>query len=231
MVPPFGRAIIRRFDSNASGMKKMAARNFEDLLQCAIAVFEGLFNEPHNGRVLSLLFTFCEWHALAKLRMHTSPTLACLSEATTHLGRQLRHFVAHTCPHFDTRELPKEETARGRRKRNSRKLKTKPTPVPQKHGAAAADLKSKQMNLNTYKLHSLGDYFPFISWFGTSDSYSTQTVGNLIFQTEARLMRREQGELEHRRVKRFYARTNKNSAVRQMTVLEHREQVLLRIAL
>ncbi|KAJ7118066.1 hypothetical protein C8R44DRAFT_532146, partial [Mycena epipterygia] len=38
------------------------------------------------------------------------------------------------------------------------------------------------------------------------------------------------GELEHRRVKRFYARTNKNTAVRQMTVLERREQKLLRIA-
>ncbi|KAJ7503571.1 hypothetical protein B0H11DRAFT_1710596, partial [Mycena galericulata] len=37
------------------------------------------------------------------------------------------------------------------------------------------------------------------------------------------------GELEHRRVKRFYARTNKNTAVRQMTVLERREQALLRI--
>ncbi|KAK7021684.1 hypothetical protein R3P38DRAFT_3541427 [Favolaschia claudopus] len=46
-----------------------------------------------------------------------------------------------------------------------------------------------------------------------SDSWSTQT-----------------GELEHRRVKRFYARTNKNTAVRQMTVLERREQALARIA-
>ncbi|KAF9475264.1 hypothetical protein BDN70DRAFT_769086, partial [Pholiota conissans] len=35
------------------------------------------------------------------------------------------------------------------------------------------------------------------------------------------------GELEHRRVKRYYARTNKNNAVRQMTRLERREHVLL----
>ncbi|KAJ7733500.1 hypothetical protein B0H16DRAFT_1304133, partial [Mycena metata] len=39
-----------------------------------------------------------------------------------------------------------------------------------------------------------------------------------------------QGELEHRRVKRYYVRTNKNNAVRQMTVLERREQALRRIA-
>ncbi|KAJ7144085.1 hypothetical protein C8R44DRAFT_602076, partial [Mycena epipterygia] len=37
------------------------------------------------------------------------------------------------------------------------------------------------------------------------------------------------GELEHRRVKWFYACTNKNNAVRQMTRLEHRDQALLRI--
>ncbi|KAJ7858888.1 hypothetical protein B0H13DRAFT_2356314 [Mycena leptocephala] len=69
------------------------------------------------------------------------------------------------------------------------------------------------MNLNNYKLHALGDYVCYITVFGTSDSYSTQT-----------------GELEHRRVKRFYARINKNTAVRQMTILERREQALLRIA-
>ncbi|KAJ7331379.1 hypothetical protein DFH08DRAFT_708356, partial [Mycena albidolilacea] len=39
-----------------------------------------------------------------------------------------------------------------------------------------------------------------------------------------------QGELEHRRVKRYYARTNKNHAVRQITQLERRETALLRIA-
>ena len=32
-VPTFGRSTIRRFSENASGMKKLAARNFEDLLQ------------------------------------------------------------------------------------------------------------------------------------------------------------------------------------------------------
>ncbi|KAJ6619167.1 hypothetical protein B0H10DRAFT_1794003 [Mycena sp. CBHHK59/15] len=73
MVPPLGQAVIRRFDANASAMKKMAARNYEDLLQCAIPVFEGLLPEPHNNTVLNLLFTFAEWHVLAKLRMHTTP--------------------------------------------------------------------------------------------------------------------------------------------------------------
>ncbi|KAJ7906438.1 hypothetical protein B0H13DRAFT_2333474 [Mycena leptocephala] len=73
--------------------------------------------------------------------------------------------------------------------------------------------KKKEYNLEIYKLHSIGDYVSSILWFGTSDSYSTQP-----------------GELEHRRVKRFYARTNKNRAVRQMTMLERRETALLRMA-
>ena len=32
-VPTFGRDTIRRFSGNASAMKKLAARDFEDLLQ------------------------------------------------------------------------------------------------------------------------------------------------------------------------------------------------------
>ena len=35
-VPTFGRGTIRHFDSNASGMKKLAARDYEDLLQVHI---------------------------------------------------------------------------------------------------------------------------------------------------------------------------------------------------
>lgn len=32
-VPTFGRSTIRKFTENASAMKKLAARNYEDLLQ------------------------------------------------------------------------------------------------------------------------------------------------------------------------------------------------------
>ncbi|KAF8146366.1 hypothetical protein K438DRAFT_1628262, partial [Mycena galopus ATCC 62051] len=173
MVPPFGRAVIRRFGTNASAMKKMAARNFEDLLQCALPVFENLLEDRHNKVVLDLLFTLSEWHAGGKLRMHTTPFITRLSECTRNLGRQLRYFVSHTCTAFDTRELPKEETARARRK--ARKSKTTPNPAQRRKATSAAS-KTKKFNLNTYKLHSLGDYVPYIELYGTSDSYSTQTV-------------------------------------------------------
>ncbi len=32
-IPTFGRDTIRRFDKNASAMKKLAARDWEDILQ------------------------------------------------------------------------------------------------------------------------------------------------------------------------------------------------------
>lgn len=36
--------------------------------------------------------------------------------------------------------------------------------------------KGRMFSLGTYKLHSLGDYVQMIRAFGTTDSYSTQTV-------------------------------------------------------
>ncbi|KAE9392738.1 hypothetical protein BT96DRAFT_1000039 [Gymnopus androsaceus JB14] len=91
-VPPFGRSTIRRFKENVSAMKKLAVRDFEDILQCSIPVFEGLLPEPYNSVLLELLFTLAEWHALAKLRIHTESTLGLLHNSTHSLGQLLRRF-------------------------------------------------------------------------------------------------------------------------------------------
>lgn len=87
-------------------------------------VFEGLLPEQHDNDILSLLFTAAEWHTLAKLRLHTESTLDLLEQTTTQLGTQLRRFQSYTCSFFVTRELPKEEAARGRRQ-----ARKKPTPM------------------------------------------------------------------------------------------------------
>jgi hypothetical protein len=113
-------------------MKKLAGRDFEDLLQvrtqsrpqsqlnidlvfsqCSIPVFEGLLPPPHNKIVLDLLFTLATWNAYAKLRLHTEQTLDLFDTATSDLGRRLRDFVKGTCSAYETRELPCEEAARG----------------------------------------------------------------------------------------------------------------------
>jgi hypothetical protein len=146
-------------------MKKLAGRDFEDLLQCAIPVFERLLPEPYNSHVMKLLFRIAEWHGLAKLRMHTDATLARLEQVTINLGHLMRDFRDKTCTKFNTTELAREVEARNRR--NDRNKTT---------NAPNQSRKVKTLNLLTYKFHSLGDYVRIIHMFGTTDSFSTQLV-------------------------------------------------------
>lgn len=144
--------------------------------QCSLPVFEGLLsNRDHDRVVQDLLFTLAEWHALAKLRLHTDTTLDTLRSLTKSLGTRLRHFVKHICPEFDTKELPREEAARARRRK--RKAATTTATL---NTATTSGTKGKVLNLLTPKLHALGDYVPTIPLFGTTDSYSTQPVSDLI---------------------------------------------------
>ena len=77
--------------------------------------------------------------------------------------------------------------------------------------------KKKTFNLLTYKLHALGDYVQTICLFGSTDSYSTQIVRSRIeFFLSDSYNYFHQGELAHRLVKRFYHRTNKKDAIRQI---------------
>ncbi|KAF8063262.1 hypothetical protein FPV67DRAFT_1563422 [Lyophyllum atratum] len=160
LVPTFGRDTIRRFSRNSSEMKKMAARDFEDLLQCSIPVFEGLIPEPHNSPILDLLFHFAHWHGLAKLRVHSDLTLEILDKETTFLGDSLRGFQTNVCGSFQTHELAREAEARRRAEENRNKTKAV-TPVA--------------FNLNRYKAHAFGDYVATIKQYGTTDSYSTES--------------------------------------------------------
>ncbi|KAF7307251.1 hypothetical protein MIND_00518800 [Mycena indigotica] len=190
-VPRFGIDTIRRFATNASEMKKLSARDFEDLLQCAIPVFEGLFSLPttseHDLRILKLLYRLAEWHGYAKLRMHTDHTLNHLDMLTSQLGTLMRDFQQTTCTAFRTRELPREARHRHDQALASGSKTSSSTP------------KSKAFNLNTYKWHSLGDYVQSIRLFGPTDIYSTQI-----------------GESLHRLLKRMYMLTNKNGHERQL---------------
>ena len=52
-------------------------------------VFEGLLPPIHEDIVQTLLFRLAEWHALAKLRLHTKDTLALLHQALRRLGAQV----------------------------------------------------------------------------------------------------------------------------------------------
>jgi len=126
----FGRGTICRFSNNALGMKHLADRDFEDLLQvtivqywsyreltltkqCAIPVFELLLPPEWNEPLLDLLFELAMWQGLVKLQMHMDTTLSSLDTSTTRLGRFLWHFIKETEKEFETRDLPSEEAAHG----------------------------------------------------------------------------------------------------------------------
>ncbi|KAJ3530358.1 hypothetical protein NMY22_g8609 [Coprinellus aureogranulatus] len=84
LTPTFNQT-IRRFHASVSQLKRRAARDYEDILQCSIPAFDGLLEEPLNSFVITLLYLNARWHALAKLRMQTDATVALLDETTERL--------------------------------------------------------------------------------------------------------------------------------------------------
>lgn len=88
------------------------------------------------------------------------------------LGIALRKFASTTCEAYETRDLPSEESARGRRKAA---LSAKKKGV-QKNTSTKKSVKKCMFNLSSYKLHSLPDYATSIRMYGTTDNYTTQAV-------------------------------------------------------
>ncbi|KAI6100080.1 hypothetical protein EDD16DRAFT_1697278 [Pisolithus croceorrhizus] len=55
-IPPFGIDGIRCFPPNVAEMRQRVARHFEDMLQCSIPAFEGLFPAKDDAIIRTLLF-------------------------------------------------------------------------------------------------------------------------------------------------------------------------------
>ncbi|KAG9089394.1 hypothetical protein FRC06_001569 [Ceratobasidium sp. 370] len=206
LVPTFA-STIRMFAEDVASVGRIAARDFEDILQCCMPVFEGLLPEICDQPAQRLLFLFAEWHGLVKLRLHTTDTLKILKSLTTKLGTALRNFAKLTAA-MDVRETPKEYARRRKQAEMSKAASmTRRVPAKSTHTTkkpeSAPNGDGRQiclLNLNTYKMHSCGDYPWSIEEYGTTDSFSTQI-----------------GELQNRKIKAQYLRTNKRGAVEQMT--------------
>ncbi|TFK18060.1 hypothetical protein FA15DRAFT_683383 [Coprinopsis marcescibilis] len=176
-MPSFGNGTIRRFGLNASEFKRKAARDYEDLLQCAIPAFDGLIPAPHNEIVMKLLKLCAEWHALAKLHMHTDLTLELLEETTTAMATQFRLFLEQTCAQVVTFELPKEAEAHHKREQSQKdKGQSNSCPRLSIRPHKCSPSQRKTLNINTYKYHALGDYVFTIKKFGTTDSFNSDIV-------------------------------------------------------
>ncbi|KAI0269424.1 hypothetical protein BC834DRAFT_968038 [Gloeopeniophorella convolvens] len=203
-IPAFSG--VRAFSDNVSGLSRIAARDYEDILQCMMPCFEGLLEEPHNDSVMSLLYTMATWHALAKMRMHTDSSLQLLDDATTAIGVHLRHFAIVTCAPFQTKETEREYLAR---KRDEARQSVTSTERSDSRSTEPGR-RVRRFHLRTIKTHFLGDYVASIKYMGTTDSTSTQI-----------------GEQEHRRVKARYARTNKRNVDAQLVDIDIRESRML----
>ncbi|KIJ09067.1 hypothetical protein PAXINDRAFT_17835 [Paxillus involutus ATCC 200175] len=203
LVPTFGRDTIRRFQNNVSEMKQMAARNFEDLLQCAIPVFEKLIPERHNSQVMQLLFYLCYWHGLAKLRMHTDETLDIMMMVTSKLSTRLCKFVAETCPVFSTKELRREaESAEGIRLGS---LLLPPLNPGRLHPMMYAAQRSSPCKPTSYTL--------------------LRTIQRRSGCMELLILTPHNwcGELEHRTSKSRFTRTSRKGYIAQLTSIECRQ--------
>lgn len=176
----------------------MAARDYEDLLLCSMAAFEGLFPDEHNIFVQDLLFSLLTWHAISKLRVHTDTSLDLLLKAKRNLGVELQRFVENICNAYETRELPserakRERTEARRREKQRRRQQQQQDPSQQQgqashqrpeqsdqqpNGAGAKGNRPRRakFNLNTYKAHAPEHYLQDIRQFGSLDSFSTQIV-------------------------------------------------------
>ncbi|KAJ7199372.1 hypothetical protein GGX14DRAFT_373179, partial [Mycena pura] len=182
-VPSFGRMTIRRFHHNVSEMKRLAARDFEDTLQCQLPVVEGLFPE-HQELVLDVYFDLALFHAMAKMRMHTTSTVRDFGGITRQMCITVRKFQRDT-QNIKTYETDHEQTRRINRARKQAQEKAvrqaavagvEPPSFQVSLPAAVLKLKEKPLNLETYKWHSAADYPQAVVRKGTLDSFSTQHV-------------------------------------------------------
>ncbi|KIK17417.1 hypothetical protein PISMIDRAFT_44768, partial [Pisolithus microcarpus 441] len=160
----FSKGSIQRFPPDVSEMCQCAAWHFENVLQCAIPAFEGLFPPDHDNVICTLLFCLAQWHALAKLLLHMDNSLELLKHTTRLLGQQLQKFQEFTCASFQTTELPSEAAAWQR----AREVRVDSMSAP-----CSSTCQPKMFNLSTYKMHALSDYADTIHMFSMTNSYTT----------------------------------------------------------
>ncbi len=140
-----------------------------------IPAIEGLLPQEHCDIVTDLLFELANWHALAKLRLHTTVTLEVFRKATKLMYAAVRRFARTTCEAYVTYELDREAEARGR-------AQARAAIRIQAAGGTSTAVAKKDPKVvvfrvwHTYKYHCLGDYADCIERCGCTDCTTSQTV-------------------------------------------------------
>ena len=108
------------------------------------------------------------------------------------MGDLLQDFQKTLCPEYDTYDLPTKEAAHTQQQ-TWKATAPPPTHVLansgsdedekiQKKGKKKVIQKTGWLNLNSYKLHSLGGYAKAIRQYGTTDNFNSQTVGVFFYE-------------------------------------------------
>src|ERR1700761_6833880 len=83
--------------------------------QCQIPVVEGLLSANNlNGLILDVSFDLAVFHAMSKLRLHTTTTVKDFRDATSEMCKTVRKFRRDT-KNIKTYETPREKEVRDKR--------------------------------------------------------------------------------------------------------------------
>ena len=179
-----------------------------------------LKSKADNRIVLDLSFDLATLLSLGKLCLHIPRTIKGLADAGSATGTSVRTFAKKVCPNYATVELPKELAARSRR----RAQKTGPGTT------TSTTRKLKHFNYKTYKFHSLRDYAPTVTAYGSLDNQTAQIVRVLTIICVNETDIHFQGEQEHIHAKREgWERTNKVNATQQIARRMHHGEKMRRI--
>ncbi len=161
-------------------------------LQVAIPAFEGLLPLRDGETIMDMLFELANWHALAKLRLHTSITLDIWRTVTRYMYASVRKFARTTCERHVTRELPQETLARARRAKSARKSTKGPRVAPPRNAGPKI---IKYNTWNTFKYHALGHQPSYVERSGTNDNFNSQVVSTTDLRVVTMLIETHRGSL------------------------------------
>jgi hypothetical protein len=105
--------------------------------------------------------------------MVTDSEIDSLEQATQLLGQLIRKFTKDSFK-YDTKETPAE--VRRRKRQATDKLSKGEAAEAQENIGA----RSRKFNMETAKLHFLGDYAESLRKYGTTDGYSSTIVSSLV---------------------------------------------------
>ena len=177
-------------------MKKLAGRDFKDILQvgppsplllnlvtemqplqCWIPILEGILLGEHNEILLNLTFNMATWQAYSKLHMYISHTIKSLWSQTKELGCQLYCYANRVCSKYKMKPLLGEAAAACQQWAKKKIAADPQQPdAPKTKSTTSKAMNIKQFNLKIYKIHVLSNYTDHIELFSPMDSFSTQQV-------------------------------------------------------